>query len=160
MLFRSWNRTFTQAEIEPVLDRLGITGTVMVEAADNDEDTELMLDVAAAHPRVAGIVVHLPLEDPARSATRLADLRARDLPFLQAHFGSAAAFYYRAARGQDDRPVQERQARKSISVEDTFFDDVTDRDRLIAEVDRIAEETGLDPGELLAEAEQILGRVG
>lgn len=67
-----------------------------------------------------------------------ADLRARDLPFLQAHFGSAAAFYYRAARGQDDRPVHERQGRKSISVEDTFFDDVTDRDRLIAEIDRIA----------------------
>ncbi|MBB3981226.1 DNA polymerase-4 [Sphingobium fontiphilum] len=67
-----------------------------------------------------------------------ADLRARDLPFLQAHFGSAAPFYYRAARGQDDRPVHERQGRKSISVEDTFFDDVTDRDRLVAEIDRIA----------------------
>lgn len=67
-----------------------------------------------------------------------ADLRARDIAFLQAHFGSAADFYYRAARGEDDRPVRERQSRKSVSVEDTFFDDLTDRDALMAELDRIA----------------------
>ena len=67
-----------------------------------------------------------------------ADLRARDIAFLQAHFGSAADFYYRAARGEDDRPVRERQSRKSVSVEDTFFDDLTDRDALVAELDRIA----------------------
>ncbi|GAA4116243.1 amidohydrolase family protein [Nocardioides fonticola] len=73
-----WNRTFTQAEIEPVLDRLGVTGTVLVEAADNDEDTELMLDEAARHDRVVGIVAYVPLEDAARVAVRLADLRDRD----------------------------------------------------------------------------------
>jgi len=67
-----------------------------------------------------------------------ADLRARDLAFLQAHFGSAALFYYRAARGQDDRLVHERQERKSVSVEDTFFDDLTEEARLIEEMDRIA----------------------
>ncbi|EAT07763.1 DNA polymerase IV [Sphingobium sp. 10 DY56-G10] len=67
-----------------------------------------------------------------------ADLRARDLPFLQAHFGSAADFYYRAARGEDDRPVRERQSRKSVSVEDTFFGDLTDRDALVTELDRIS----------------------
>lgn len=70
-----------------------------------------------------------------------ADLRARDMAFLQAHFGSSANYYYRAARGQDDRPVRERELRKSVSVEDTFFDDLTDRERLVAEIDRIA--TGL-----------------
>jgi len=70
-----------------------------------------------------------------------ADLRARDLPFLQQHFGSSAPFYYRAARGEDDRPVHERQERKSVSVEDTFFDDLVHEDALIAEIDRIA--TGL-----------------
>ncbi|WP_062732541.1 DNA polymerase IV [Sphingobium abikonense] len=67
-----------------------------------------------------------------------ADLRARDLAFLQAHFGNAADFYYRAARGEDDRPVRERQSRKSVSVEDTFFDDLIDRDALVTELDRIA----------------------
>lgn len=67
-----------------------------------------------------------------------ADLRARDLAFLQQHFGSAASFYYRAARGQDDRPVHERQERKSVSVEDTFFDDLATEEALVAEIDRIA----------------------
>jgi len=67
-----------------------------------------------------------------------ADLRARDLAFLQHHFGSAAHYYYRASRGEDDRPVHERQERKSVSVEDTFFDDLTTEDALITEIDRIA----------------------
>ncbi|HEX7742863.1 MAG TPA: DNA polymerase IV [Sphingobium sp.] len=68
-----------------------------------------------------------------------ADLRARDLAFLQQHFGSSASFYYRAARGEDDRPVHERQERKSVSVEDTFFDDLSTAEALIAEIDRIAQ---------------------
>jgi DNA polymerase IV len=67
-----------------------------------------------------------------------ADLRAHDLRFLQSHFGSAADYYYRAARGEDDRPVREREARKSVSVEDTFFDDLVERDALVVELDRIA----------------------
>ena len=67
-----------------------------------------------------------------------ADLRARDLRFLQAHFGSSADYYYRAARGEDDRPVREREGRKSVSVEDTFFDDLTDQAALVTEIDRIA----------------------
>ena len=68
-----------------------------------------------------------------------ADLRARELSFLQQHFGSAALFYYRASRGEDDRPVHERQERKSVSVEDTFFDDLITEESLITELDRIAE---------------------
>ncbi|MET0371607.1 MAG: DNA polymerase IV [Sphingobium sp.] len=68
-----------------------------------------------------------------------ADLRARDLAFLQAHFGSAASYYFRASRGEDDRPVHERQDRKSVSVEDTFFDDLIEEEALVAELDRIAD---------------------
>ena len=68
-----------------------------------------------------------------------ADLRARDLSFLQQHFGGSAPFYYGAARGEDDRPVHERQERKSISVEDTFFDDLSTKEALISEIDRIAQ---------------------
>lgn len=49
-----------------------------------------------------------------------ADLRARDMEFLHRHFGKAAHFYYGAARGIDERPIDERRIRKSISVEDTF----------------------------------------
>jgi DNA polymerase-4 len=68
-----------------------------------------------------------------------ADLRARDMAFLQAHFGSAADYYYRASRGEDDRPVREREGRKSVSVEDTFFDDLSEEAALVAELDRIAD---------------------
>lgn len=68
-----------------------------------------------------------------------ADLRVWELAHLQQHFGSAALFYYRAARGEDDRPVHERQERKSVSVEDTFFDDLLTEDALVTEIDRIAE---------------------
>lgn len=68
-----------------------------------------------------------------------ADLRARDIAFLTAHFGSAADYYYRAARGLDDRPVREREGRKSVSVEDTFFDDLTQEAALVEQLDRIAD---------------------
>ncbi|MEH3034846.1 MAG: DNA polymerase IV [Aeromicrobium erythreum] len=42
------------------------------------------------------------------------------------------------ARGQDDRPVVAERETKSVSVEDTFESDVTDRERLRREVDRMA----------------------
>ncbi|MBB6125182.1 DNA polymerase IV [Sphingobium subterraneum] len=61
-----------------------------------------------------------------------ADLRAHELSFLQARFGKAAHFYYGAARGEDHRPVEERQVRKSISVEDTFERDLYTPDDLSA----------------------------
>lgn len=45
---------------------------------------------------------------------------------------------WRLARGQDDRLVEASRETKSVSVEDTFPDDVTDRARLGREVDRMA----------------------
>ena len=68
-----------------------------------------------------------------------ADLRERDLPFLHQHFGKAATFYHGAARGLDDRPVRDREGRKSVSVEDTFETDLLDEASLIAELDKIAD---------------------
>jgi len=68
-----------------------------------------------------------------------ADLKAWPLPALQRHFGKAAAFYHGAARGFDDRPVRDHEARKSISVEDTFATDIGAEERLIAELGRISE---------------------
>jgi L-fuconolactonase len=62
-------------EALPALRRAGVDATVLVQAADNDEDTELMLDTAAAHPEVAAIVAYVPLDRPDRAAERLAELR-------------------------------------------------------------------------------------
>lgn len=45
---------------------------------------------------------------------------------------------YRLSRAQDDRAVEAERETKSVSVEDTFTTDVTDRHRLGTEIDRMA----------------------
>ena len=55
-----------------------------------------------------------------------ADLKAKSMAFLQAHFGSAAAWYFAIARGQDDRPVDPDRTRKSSGSETTFDRDFTE----------------------------------
>lgn len=51
----------------------GVTGTVLVQAADTYEDTFYMLSVAAAEPRVLGVVAWAPMDrdDEARAALDL-----------------------------------------------------------------------------------------
>lgn len=64
------------AELEPLLDEVGIDRTVLVQAADNDADTDFMLAQAdASHGRIAGVVAWLPLTDAERAAARLQQLR-------------------------------------------------------------------------------------
>jgi len=55
-----------------------------------------------------------------------ADLRAKSMAFLLAHFGSAAGWYYAIARGQDDRPVDPDRTRKSSGSETTFERDLVE----------------------------------
>ncbi|HEU4543638.1 MAG TPA: DNA polymerase IV [Jiangellaceae bacterium] len=45
---------------------------------------------------------------------------------------------YRLARAQDDRPVSPERETKSVSIEDTFDQDITDRDLLTALIGRMA----------------------
>ncbi|WP_337190498.1 DNA polymerase IV [Tsuneonella aeria] len=54
-----------------------------------------------------------------------ADLAAKDLPWLRAHFGSRADYLYRAARGVDLRPVRANRIRKSVGGERTFGEDIS-----------------------------------
>lgn len=63
-----------------------------------------------------------------------ADLKAKSLPFLQEHFGKAGAWYYRIARGIDERLVQPDRPRKSVGAEDTFSVDLLDLDAARAEI--------------------------
>ena len=67
-----------------------------------------------------------------------ADLRDWSLPALQAHFGSSADWYWRIARGIDEREVKPDRPYKSVSAERTFDEDLHDRERLTAELVRIA----------------------
>ena len=55
-----------------------------------------------------------------------ADLKARSLEELHAAFGSAGEYYYRVARGIDERPVRAHRERKSIGAETTFSDDTVE----------------------------------
>lgn len=73
-----WNRTFTFEEVAPHLRRNGVGATVLVQSDDHDGDTDLMLEVADAHPEVVGVVVHVPLDRPDRAARRLEELRGDD----------------------------------------------------------------------------------
>lgn len=73
------DRTIEIEELLPSLGRAGVDGTVLVQSADSYEDTELMLDVAAAHPVVVAVVAYVPLDRPAEVAERVGALRSNDL---------------------------------------------------------------------------------
>ncbi len=78
------------------------------------------------------------------------DLEAQTLPFLQHHFGKAAQYYYWIARAVDERRVSPDRARKSIGAENTFTQDIFDRElawnelnAIIGKVWRHCESTGI-----------------
>lgn len=49
-----------------------------------------------------------------------ADLKELKLAQLTQYFGKAGHYYYKIARGQDDRAVQPNRIRKSIGAETSF----------------------------------------
>jgi L-fuconolactonase len=73
------DRTITFDELKPSLVAAGITGTVLVQSADNAADTEHMFRVAAEHPEVVGVVGYTPLEQPAVVAADLERLAMKPL---------------------------------------------------------------------------------
>ena len=66
-----FNRTFTFDEVAPQLAENGVDAVILVQADDDDRDTDHMLEVAAARPEVVGVVAYIPLERPAEAAARL-----------------------------------------------------------------------------------------
>jgi L-fuconolactonase len=73
------DRTITFDELKPSLERAGVDATVLVQSADNDEDTALMLDVAAANPEIVAVVAYAPLERPAEANARIESFRGNSL---------------------------------------------------------------------------------
>lgn len=59
------NRHYEIEELEPARVAAGITGGILVQAANNTADTDYMLATAAATPWLQGVVGWLPLTDPA-----------------------------------------------------------------------------------------------
>jgi DNA polymerase-4 len=68
-----------------------------------------------------------------------ADLAAKDIDFLRQNFGSFADYLYRAARGIDLRRVSADRARKSVSGERTFNEDISSGPRLREVLDDIVD---------------------
>jgi DNA polymerase-4 len=67
-----------------------------------------------------------------------ADLAAWSQSELEAHFGSSGEWYWKIARGIDERPVRASRIRKSVSAERTFDRDLSDPAELASELGRVA----------------------
>lgn len=65
------NRNYLIEELLPEQETAGITSGVLVQAANNFEDTNWMLEVAETNPWIRGVVGWLPLMDPAGTAVAL-----------------------------------------------------------------------------------------
>lgn len=65
------NRRMTFADVAAELRAARVDYTVLVQSADNAQDTELMRETAAINPQVVGIVGFAPLDDPEATATTL-----------------------------------------------------------------------------------------
>jgi DNA polymerase IV len=66
------------------------------------------------------------------------DLKAWSKYDLTKSFGKAGAFYYDMVRGDDNRPVQADRVRKSVAVERTLDENLSDLDDIHEFVERIA----------------------
>lgn len=58
------------------------------------------------------------------------DLKRFSEDQLSKYFGKAGRFFYNMVRGNDERPVRPNRIAKSIGVEDTFAQDLKDRDEV------------------------------
>jgi len=72
------NRTYQLQELEPEREVAGITGGVLVQAANNLEDTNYMLLVATQSPWIKGVVGWLPLMNPVETERLLGKVYAAD----------------------------------------------------------------------------------
>jgi DNA polymerase IV len=68
------------------------------------------------------------------------DLKQRSERELVHHFGKVGLFYYRIARGIDDRPVNPNRIRKSIGAETSFDPDLEGRATIEQKLEAIAQE--------------------
>ena len=63
-------------ELEPHLRAAGIERTVLVQAVGSDDDTDYMLEHAARHDWIGGVVAWAAFASPTRAAARLNELAA------------------------------------------------------------------------------------
>jgi L-fuconolactonase len=73
----SINRTYTFSDFAAHGAAAGVDRAVLVQAADDDTNTEAMFEMADAHDEIAGVVGWVPLDRPDVAAASLGRLRAR-----------------------------------------------------------------------------------
>ncbi len=73
------NRTLVPADLEPQLRAAHVDGTILVQAANDLDETRLIGDVAEKVPWVLGTVGWIPLETPEAAAVALAAVSRREL---------------------------------------------------------------------------------
>jgi len=67
-------RAFLPADLEPLLLDAHVDRVIVVQSACEDADTDLLLELATAWPRIVGVVAWVSLADPGRCAGRLDEL--------------------------------------------------------------------------------------
>ncbi len=67
-----------------------------------------------------------------------ADLKAYSEVELINLFGKSGRYYYKMVRAQDDRQVKTSRIRKSLGAERTFFEDINNKNAMLAELHKIA----------------------
>jgi L-fuconolactonase len=72
-------RTFRPEDLAPELEPARVDATVLVQTVDTLADTDAMLDAAARHPFIAGVVGWVPLHDARAAAAALDARRGRPL---------------------------------------------------------------------------------
>ncbi len=65
------NRTYGFEELKPAMIKSPVSTGILVQAANNLADTELMLETARQHQEIIGVVGWLPLTDPVQTAKLL-----------------------------------------------------------------------------------------
>ncbi|PBB64192.1 hypothetical protein CK228_34505 [Mesorhizobium sp. WSM4312] len=80
---------------------------------------------------------------PALGIETGADLKTKPLAFLQPHFGKPGLWYYKIARGLDERFVEPGRPRKSVGAEDTFTSDTFELDAAVQNWDRLSPRSGI-----------------
>ena len=75
------HQNYAIADLESSREVAGVTGGVLVQAANNFEDTDAMLEIAAATPWIYGVVGWLPLNDPAKTEKLLSEKYLKNIYF-------------------------------------------------------------------------------
>jgi L-fuconolactonase len=70
-------RTYLPQELFPQLSKVQVNEVVLVQAANNTEDTELMLAAANENDWIKGVVGWVPLENPEQTLTLIENWKAK-----------------------------------------------------------------------------------